>query len=64
MISRFQKVAVAQRFKLQFRPLSDAIKSEIQKTIDSHKVCVFMKGNQAQPQCGFSKGIDEIILNI
>ncbi len=34
---------------------------DIQKTIDSHKVVLFMKGNPPRPACGFSARVVEIL---
>jgi monothiol glutaredoxin len=40
--------------------MTDA-KAEIQKTIDSHDVVLFMKGNKAMPQCGFSSRVAGVL---
>jgi len=37
------------------------IASEIQKTIDENDVVLFMKGTSAQPQCGFSSKVSQIL---
>ena len=34
--------------------LSNEVRSQIESTIASHKVVLFMKGTPQQPQCGFS----------
>jgi monothiol glutaredoxin len=34
---------------------------DIQKTIDSHPVALFMKGNALRPACGFSARVVEIL---
>jgi monothiol glutaredoxin len=40
--------------------MTDA-KAEIQKAIDSHDVVLFMKGNKAMPQCGFSSRVAGVL---
>jgi monothiol glutaredoxin len=42
------------------RPMTDA-KEQIQKTIDSNNVVLFMKGNKAMPQCGFSSRVAGVL---
>ena len=34
---------------------------EIKEVIDAHRVILFMKGNRAQPLCGFSARVVEIL---
>ncbi|WP_050520299.1 Grx4 family monothiol glutaredoxin [Pseudorhodobacter antarcticus] len=40
--------------------MTDA-KEQIQKTIDSNDVVLFMKGNKAMPQCGFSSRVAGVL---
>ena len=42
------------------RPMSDA-KTKISELIDTNKVLLFMKGNKAFPQCGFSNQVVQIL---
>jgi monothiol glutaredoxin len=41
--------------------ISDALKSRIQQTIGSNRIMLFMKGNPAMPQCGFSAAVVGIL---
>jgi len=41
--------------------LDDAVRQEIQSTIESHDVVLFMKGNRRSPQCGFSATVVGIL---
>jgi len=41
--------------------LSDKTKQRIESLIGSDKVVVFMKGNRAAPQCGFSAQVVQIL---
>ncbi len=41
--------------------LPDAVRSQIEQTIGSHKVVLFMKGNRHFPQCGFSSTVVGIL---
>jgi monothiol glutaredoxin len=44
--------------------LDDATRGRIQSAIESHDVLLFMKGNPAQPQCGFSATVIQILNDI
>ena len=41
--------------------LDEKLRSEIQSTIDSHPIVVFMKGTRSFPQCGFSATVVEVL---
>jgi len=41
--------------------LDDAVRQEIQTTIDANEVVLFMKGNRRSPQCGFSATVVGIL---
>lgn len=41
--------------------LDDAVRQEIQSTIESNEVVLFMKGNRQSPQCGFSATVVGIL---
>jgi monothiol glutaredoxin len=41
--------------------IPDAVKSQIEHTIGSHKVVLYMKGNRHFPQCGFSSTVVGIL---
>ncbi|KAI8901575.1 thioredoxin-like protein [Globomyces pollinis-pini] len=43
------------------RFLSDQLKSQIETTVKASPVVVFMKGTKEQPQCGFSRGVVQIL---
>ena len=44
--------------------LDDATRGRIKSAIESHDVLLFMKGNPAQPQCGFSATVIQILNDI
>lgn len=41
--------------------LSDVLSNRIEETIGSNRVVLFMKGTPAQPQCGFSASVIEVL---
>ena len=41
--------------------MDDQIKNLIQNHIDTHDVCLFMKGTADAPQCGFSMAVSNIL---
>lgn len=41
--------------------MSRDVQSEIKSTIDSNKICLFMKGTPDAPQCGFSAQVTKIL---
>ena len=41
--------------------ITDAAQQEIEATINSGPVVLFMKGNRQQPQCGFSATVVEVL---
>ena len=41
--------------------MDEAVRKRIQSIIDAHHVVLFMKGNKAFPQCGFSATIVEVL---
>ncbi len=41
--------------------LSESVKKQIENTIHGNDIVVFMKGNRAQPQCGFSATVVEML---
>jgi monothiol glutaredoxin len=41
--------------------MSDAVREQIQQTIDSNRVVVFMKGTKNFPQCGFSAAVSDVM---
>ncbi|EGF78249.1 hypothetical protein BATDEDRAFT_13286, partial [Batrachochytrium dendrobatidis JAM81] len=43
------------------RNISDKLRSQIDKAVKEHPVVVFMKGNKASPQCGFSRAVIQIL---
>ncbi|KAJ3006163.1 monothiol glutaredoxin grx5 [Thoreauomyces humboldtii] len=43
------------------RSLSDDLRSRLDEAVKSNDVLVFMKGNKAQPQCGFSRAVVQIL---
>ena len=43
------------------RPITDDAKSNIDKLVNAEKVVVFMKGVPAQPMCGFSNAVIQIL---
>ena len=46
--------------------MDQQVKEQIEKEINTNKVCLFMKGTPDAPQCGFSMGVSNIlkILNV
>lgn len=42
-------------------PLSDALRSELQRLIDGHDVVLFMKGSRRAPSCGFSARVVAVL---
>ena len=38
-----------------------SVQERIQKLVDDNKVMVFMKGTPAQPMCGFSSRVVEVL---
>lgn len=44
--------------------VSEVLSNRIETTISSNKVVLFMKGTPAQPQCGFSAAVIEILNNL
>ncbi|KAL7753761.1 monothiol glutaredoxin grx5 [Sorochytrium milnesiophthora] len=53
--------AAARVSRLQLRLLSDQTKASIENTIKANDVCIFMKGTQQQPMCGFSRAAVQIM---
>ncbi|KAI8590018.1 mitochondrial monothiol glutaredoxin-5-like protein [Geranomyces variabilis] len=48
--------------RLSFRRnLSDDLRARLDTAVKSNDVLVFMKGNKAQPQCGFSRAVVQIL---
>ncbi|KAI9176044.1 monothiol glutaredoxin grx5 [Blastocladiella emersonii ATCC 22665] len=45
----------------QMRLLSTETKSKIEAAIKSNDVCLFMKGTQEQPMCGFSRAAVQVL---
>ncbi|KAJ3273393.1 monothiol glutaredoxin grx5 [Terramyces sp. JEL0728] len=43
------------------RNLSDALKKDIESSVRSNPVVVYMKGNKEQPMCGFSRAVVQIL---
>lgn len=41
--------------------LTEQLRSDIENTIKSNKIVIYMKGNQQQPMCGFSSRSVEIL---
>ncbi len=41
--------------------MNDSLKKKIESLINSHKVFLFMKGTPAEPQCGFSFKVVEVL---
>ena len=41
--------------------MNDALKDRISQTISSNRIMLFMKGNPAMPQCGFSAAVVSIL---
>jgi monothiol glutaredoxin len=41
-----------------------ALKDRIEKTISSNRIMLFMKGNPAMPQCGFSAAVVSILKEV
>ena len=44
-----------------YRHISQAARSQIQSAINSDPVVLFMKGTPAEPQCGFSRAVVQIL---
>jgi monothiol glutaredoxin len=44
-----------------YRYISQEARSKIQSAIDSKPVVLFMKGTPAEPQCGFSRAVVQIL---
>ena len=44
--------------------MTDAIKTRIAETIASNRIMLFMKGNPAMPQCGFSAAVVGILKEV
>jgi Grx4 family monothiol glutaredoxin len=47
--------------KLQLHPPPQTLEQRLRSLLDSDKVMLFMKGNPAEPRCGFSKKIVNIL---
>ena len=41
-----------------------SIKDEIKKTIETNDTCLFMKGTQDAPQCGFSMAVSNLLKHL
>lgn len=41
--------------------MSDSIQQQIQNTLNSHRVVLFMKGSKMMPMCGFSGRVVDIL---
>jgi len=41
--------------------MSDSVQENIQKTVDSHDILLFMKGTPVFPQCGFSSVVARVL---
>ena len=41
--------------------MDDKVKNLIQNHIDNNEICLFMKGTQDAPQCGFSMAVTNIL---
>lgn len=60
----FTKKIIALSEDLQTAPSTDPkalLYERIQKLIDSSKVMAFIKGTKAEPQCGFTRNVLEIL---
>ncbi len=44
--------------------MDDALKQQIQTTIESSRVVLFMKGSKSFPQCGFSAKVVQILKEV
>ena len=44
--------------------MTDALKTRIAETISSNRIMLFMKGNPAMPQCGFSAAVVGILKEV
>ncbi len=44
--------------------ITDELKTKIEKTISQDRIMLFMKGNPAMPQCGFSAAVVGILKEI
>lgn len=44
--------------------MTDDLKSRIEQTINSNRIMLFMKGNPAMPQCGFSATVVGILKEV
>jgi monothiol glutaredoxin len=44
-----------------YRHITQEARSEIQLALDSRPVVVFMKGTPAEPQCGFSRAVIQVL---
>ena len=44
--------------------MTDALKTRITETISSNRIMLFMKGNPAMPQCGFSAAVVSILKEV
>jgi monothiol glutaredoxin len=44
--------------------MTDALKTRISETISSNRIMLFMKGNPAMPQCGFSAAVVGILKEV
>jgi monothiol glutaredoxin len=44
--------------------MTDALKTRIAETIASNRIMLFMKGNPAMPQCGFSAAVVGILKEV
>ncbi|KAI8909973.1 thioredoxin-like protein [Powellomyces hirtus] len=53
--------ATAFRASIFQRNISDDLKARLDDAVKSHDVLVFMKGNKAAPQCGFSRAVVQIL---
>jgi monothiol glutaredoxin len=44
--------------------MDENVKRQIQQTLESHRVVLFMKGTKSFPQCGFSNTVVQILKQV
>ena len=44
--------------------MNENINSKIKKLIETHEVCLFMKGTPEVPQCGFSMAVSNVLKHL
>lgn len=61
LVNRNTSTALLQSRLTAFRYLSTDARAKIEQTVKANPVVLFMKGTPAEPQCGFSRAVVQIL---